>query len=124
LVRITLKKPFSDGTVAVDMDLLSLLCRLAASVPAPRFNTVRYAGALDVENLLNGRYRAAQFDTVSRLATEPAVGTPLNRVPPGVCGSNGRVAVSATAGSGGCEGVDFTPAYPFTVRVMTTLFLD
>jgi Putative transposase len=32
LVRITLKKPFSDGTVAVDMDPLSLLCRLAASV--------------------------------------------------------------------------------------------
>ena len=46
LVRITLKKPFADGTVAVDMDPLSLLCRLAASVPAPRFNTVRYAGVL------------------------------------------------------------------------------
>jgi hypothetical protein len=30
LVRITLKKPFRDGTVAVDMDPLSLLCRLAA----------------------------------------------------------------------------------------------
>jgi hypothetical protein len=36
IVRITLKKPFSDGTVAVDMDPLSLLSRLAASVPAPR----------------------------------------------------------------------------------------
>jgi len=33
LVRISLKKPFADGTVAVDMDPLSLLCRLAASVP-------------------------------------------------------------------------------------------
>ncbi len=51
LVRITLKKPFSDGTVAVDMDPLSLLSRLAASVPAPRLSpsgdhearhTVRY----------------------------------------------------------------------------------
>ena len=60
LVRITLKKPSSDGTVAVDMtrfvipeggDPLSLLSRLAASVPAPRFSpsgdhearhTVRY----------------------------------------------------------------------------------
>ena len=30
LVRIALKRPFSDGTVAVDMDPLSLLCRLAA----------------------------------------------------------------------------------------------
>ena len=46
LVRIALKKPFSDGTVAVDMDPLSLLLRLCAAVPAPRFHTVRYAGVL------------------------------------------------------------------------------
>jgi len=32
LVRITLKKAYTDGTVAVDMDPLSLLCRLATSV--------------------------------------------------------------------------------------------
>jgi hypothetical protein len=40
LVRIALKKPFSDGTVAVDLDplSLSLLCRLVALVPAPRFH--------------------------------------------------------------------------------------
>jgi hypothetical protein len=44
LVRITLKKAYSDGTVAVDMDPLPLLCRLATSVPPPRFHTVRYAG--------------------------------------------------------------------------------
>ncbi len=42
LVRITLKRPFNDGTFAVDLDPLSLLSRLAASVPAPGFNTVRY----------------------------------------------------------------------------------
>ncbi len=46
LVRIALKKPFSDGTVVVDMDPLSLLLRLCAAVPAPRFHTVRYAGVL------------------------------------------------------------------------------
>jgi len=46
LVRITLKKAYADGTVAVDMDPLSLLCRLAASVPPPRFHTVQYAGVL------------------------------------------------------------------------------
>jgi hypothetical protein len=46
LVRISLKKPFSDGTAAVDMDPLSLLCRLAATVPPTRFHTVRYAGAV------------------------------------------------------------------------------
>ena len=28
------------GTVAVDMDPLSLLCRLATSVPPPRFHTI------------------------------------------------------------------------------------
>jgi hypothetical protein len=46
LVRVTLKKPFADATVAVDMDPLSLLCRLAAAVPPPRLHTVRYAGVL------------------------------------------------------------------------------
>jgi hypothetical protein len=46
LVRITLKRAFADGTVAVDMDPLSLLCRLAASVPPPRYHTVKYAGVL------------------------------------------------------------------------------
>jgi len=45
-VRITLKKAYTDGTVAVDMDPLSLLCRLATSVPPPRFHSVRYAGVL------------------------------------------------------------------------------
>ncbi len=46
LVRITLKKAYRDGTIAVDMDPLSLLCRLATSVPPPRFHTVKYAGVL------------------------------------------------------------------------------
>ncbi len=45
-MRITLKRPYSDGTVAVDLDPLSLLTRLATSVPPPRFHTVRYAGVL------------------------------------------------------------------------------
>jgi hypothetical protein len=46
MVRIVLKRPFGDGTTAVDLDPLSLLCRLAASVPAPKFSTVRYGGVL------------------------------------------------------------------------------
>jgi hypothetical protein len=46
LVRIVLEKPFADGTIAALMDPLSLLCRLAASVPPPRHHTVRYAGVL------------------------------------------------------------------------------
>jgi hypothetical protein len=46
LVRITLKKAYTDGTIAVDMDPRSLLCRLATSVPPPRLHTVKYAGVL------------------------------------------------------------------------------
>jgi hypothetical protein len=46
LVRIALKRPYADGTFAVDMAPLSLLCRLATSVPPPRFHTVKYAGVL------------------------------------------------------------------------------
>lgn len=46
LVRITLKKAYTDGTLAVDMDPLSLLCRLATSGPPPRRHTIRYAGVL------------------------------------------------------------------------------
>jgi hypothetical protein len=46
LVRLVLKKPFSDGTFAFDLDPLALLCRLCTTIPPPRFNTVRYAGVL------------------------------------------------------------------------------
>ena len=46
LVRIALKRAYSDGTVAVEMDPLSLLCQLAMSVPPPRYHTVKYAGVL------------------------------------------------------------------------------
>jgi hypothetical protein len=46
LVRVTLKRAYADGTVAVEMDPLSLLCRLATGVPPPRIHTVKYAGVL------------------------------------------------------------------------------
>ncbi len=55
LVRIALKKPWSDGTVAVELDPLSLLCRLAASVPPPKLHTVRYAGVLGSASKLRSR---------------------------------------------------------------------
>lgn len=104
------------------------------SIVAPGFTQVdlhvgyrmrRWDVALDIENLLDGDYRSAQFDTVSRLRTDPAIGTPLGQVPANLCGSNGRLVVDpATRGFGGCEGVNFTPAYPFTARLMATLYLD
>lgn len=46
LVRLQLKRPFSDGTFALDLDPLSLLVRLATTVPPPHFHTVGYTGVL------------------------------------------------------------------------------
>jgi hypothetical protein len=45
-VRLDLKRPFRDGTHALEMDVLSLLARLAASVPPPKLHLVRYSGVL------------------------------------------------------------------------------
>ncbi len=87
----------------------------------------RFDLALDIENLFNGKYRGAQFDTTSRLRTEPGIGKP---VPAGFsCGNNARLGANPAGGPPngnfyGCEEVNFTPAYPLTVRLMGTLFLD
>jgi TonB family protein len=87
----------------------------------------RFDIALDIENLFNAKFRSAQFDTVSRLRTEPAIGS---AVPGGFsCGSGGRLAGSPSGGGAngrfyGCEDVNYTPAYPFTARVMGTFYLD
>ena len=72
LVRIMLKKAYADGTLAVDMDPLSLLCRLATSVPPPRFHTVHYAGVL-----------AAASEWRSRLAPASASEGPAEGDEPG-----------------------------------------
>ncbi|MBC8133474.1 MAG: hypothetical protein H7X95_10885 [Deltaproteobacteria bacterium] len=87
----------------------------------------RFDVALDIENLFNGRFRAAQFATISRLHGEPSMGAP---VPAGFgCGKNARLANApdGTPANGtfqGCEDISFTPAYPLTVRLMATLYLD
>jgi len=83
--------------------------------------------ALDIENLFNQAFRSAQFATTSRLPNEPLVGQPA---PAGFgCGNVGRLAAapdgSPPAGTFyGCEEVDYTPAYPVTLRLMATLYLD
>jgi hypothetical protein len=76
LVRIALKKPFADGTVAVDLDPLSLLCRLATSVPPPKLHTVRYAGVLAPSSKLRARIIpkpvvAPESDTAEASNTPP-----------------------------------------------------
>ena len=47
--------------------------------------------AFDVENLFNGVFRSAQFDTVSRLRSEPGVGQPTPT------GHGGRAGPAGTA---------------------------
>ncbi len=84
LVRIALKRPFADGTVAVDLDPLSLLSRLAASVPPPRLHTVRYSGVLAPASKLR-----------SRIVPQPVVApandtTEASNPPPKRCGSHYR----------------------------------
>ncbi len=87
----------------------------------------RFDVAFDIENLLSGRFRSAQFDTVSRLRTEPAVGSTVGGG--FTCGRNARLAPAPSGDPAGgrfygCEDVGSTPAYPLTARVMATLFLD
>jgi hypothetical protein len=43
LVRLELKKPWSDGTSAVDLPPLALIARLAAIVPPPPRFTSQHA---------------------------------------------------------------------------------
>ncbi|WP_437760942.1 transposase [Sorangium sp. So ce1389] len=64
LVRLSRRRAFADGTFAVDMDPLSLVCRLAASVPPPRFHTVKYAGVL--ASASRPRWRASASDRALR----------------------------------------------------------
>ena len=45
-VRLTLKRPWSDGTYALDMDALALLARLASAVPPPKQHQTIYSGVL------------------------------------------------------------------------------
>ena len=72
LVRIALKKAFSDGTVAVDLDPLSLLTRLCAAVPPPRRHTVRYAGVLASASKLRPRIVPTAKSSAT-VACEPGV---------------------------------------------------
>ncbi len=45
-LRYLLKKPWSDGTVALVLEPLDLCARIAALITPPRFHMIRYDGAL------------------------------------------------------------------------------
>jgi hypothetical protein len=82
LVRIALKRAFADGTLAVEMDPLSLLCRLATSVPPPRFHTVKYAGVLAPASA-----RRARIKPQTQPVAQPAAAAPREDDPPHAHGS-------------------------------------
>jgi hypothetical protein len=72
LVAITLKRAYADGTVAVEMDPLSLLCRLAMMVPPPRHHTVKYAGVLAAARKLRARIAPAPVAPTEAAAPRPS----------------------------------------------------
>jgi hypothetical protein len=45
-VRLEFKKPWSDGTMSVELEPLALIARLAALVPPPKRHLTRYFGVL------------------------------------------------------------------------------
>lgn len=76
--------------------------------------------SLTMENLLNRRYKAAQFATVTRLAGEAPTSAPP---PPGACPQGTRPSADETTGNfRGCEDVSFSPGNPFGLRVMATYY--
>jgi hypothetical protein len=89
------------------------------------YRTDYFDVAFDVENLLNGSFRAAQFATTSRQNDEPLPGQPI---PDGFsCGGGARLASGPTGDDGtfyGCEDVNFTAAYPLTLRLTGTVYID
>lgn len=98
LLRIALKRPFSVGTVAVDLDPRSLLCRLVPTVPPSRFHGSRGSGLAlrsgvgeDCGPLRRGAgvgeppalADRAQARDRPRLAASPTGGLPLGLAPLG-----------------------------------------
>lgn len=75
--------------------------------------------ALNVENLLNRRYKAAQFATVTRLAGEAPTSAPP---PQNACPRGTRAAVDDKGNFQGCEDVSFSPGNPFNLRVTGTYY--
>jgi hypothetical protein len=54
-LRYCMKKPWSDGTVALLFDPLSFIARLCALIPPPRFHMLRYAGVLAAHSTLRSK---------------------------------------------------------------------
>ncbi len=76
--------------------------------------------SLTLENLIDRRYKAAQFATVTRLPGEASVEAPP---PAGACPAGTRVATDPASGNfRGCEDVSFSPGNPFSFRLMASYY--
>lgn len=75
--------------------------------------------SISVENLLNQRYKQAQFATTSRLPSQPPTSAPP---PPSACPSGTRVQTSDSGNFIGCQDVNFAPGYPLNARFTLSLF--
>jgi hypothetical protein len=132
---LSARKPWGPGTARAGLRFYGIAARPASDdgvIQAPGFTQIdlhlgyrheRFDLSFDLENLLDQAFRSAQFATVSRLPSEPAIGSVL---PTGFsCGHNARLAPGAAAGRFyGCEEVDFTPAYPLALRLTAALYVD
>ena len=74
---------------------------------------------LNVENVLNQRYKAAQFATVARLAGDAPTDAPP---PSNACPAGTRAAVADNGNFGGCEDVSFSPGNPVNLRLTGTYY--
>jgi hypothetical protein len=98
-VRLRLKRPFSDGTWAIEMDELSLVARLAALVPPPWQNQVRYSGVLAPAS--KWRTRIVPKPTAEPTPAEPSEQTPCDHG--GLASEQGRGAQRPVPKGNGCR---------------------
>jgi hypothetical protein len=76
-VRITLKKPFRDGTTAVELAPQALMARLAAIIPTPRLHVVRYHGVLAPRSRVRAQIvPGPRADAAETAADRDGKGTP------------------------------------------------
>ncbi|HXU79853.1 MAG TPA: hypothetical protein VN914_00535, partial [Polyangia bacterium] len=75
--------------------------------------------SLTIENLIDRRYKAAQFATVTRLQNEAPTTAPP---PPNACPAGTRAATDPAGNFQGCEDVSFSPGNPFDVRLQASYY--
>ena len=70
--------------------------------------------AVNIENVLNRRYKSAQFATITRVPGEAPTDAPA---PQTACPTGTRVALAENGNFSGCEDVAFSPGNPLNLRI-------